>query len=316
MARWPASRAATITCSSTSLAPHSTIRIASFVPAMRRSRSERSISAKVGLKTKSPSIRPTRTAPTGPPKGMSEIVSAIEAPLMSSTSTGFSPSDERAVQQNLDVVAHVLGEQRPQRAVGQARREDGGLRRTAFAAEERAGDAPAGVQPLFIVDRKGKEIDAFARRLAHRRRGEDHRVGQSDGDRPARLHGELAGLDRQRLVADGSLELTCLLHEKTLREGALRGSGTGGRPSGKPRWTISNSQRPAGVRALNVPRIGKRRSAFDQRLRATGGSPNPTPSPSSSLLAADAQSLGESQVGGGVHASDVGQVTPALTDQA
>src|SRR3990172_5832996 len=55
---------------------------------------------------------------------------------------------------------------------------------------------------------------------------------------------------------------------------------------------------------------------FRPTTAATGGSPIQTPSPSSSLLAADAQSLGGSQIAGGVHAPDVGQVSPALTDQA
>ena len=41
-----------------------------------------------------PSMRPTRTAPTGPPQGMSEIISAAEAALMARISSGFSPSAE------------------------------------------------------------------------------------------------------------------------------------------------------------------------------------------------------------------------------
>src|SRR3989304_1860276 len=55
---------------------------------------------------------------------------------------------------------------------------------------------------------------------------------------------------------------------------------------------------------------------FRPTTAAMGGSPIQTPPPPSSLLAADAPSLGERQIGGGVHAPDVGQVTPALTNQA
>ncbi len=70
------------------------MRMASFVPASLRSRSEISISAKVGLTTNSPFTRPMRTAPTGPPQGMSEIMSAVEAALIARMSSGLMPSDE------------------------------------------------------------------------------------------------------------------------------------------------------------------------------------------------------------------------------
>src|SRR3990172_8890592 len=66
------------------------MRMASRVPGTRRSRSESAIWAYDGLTTNWPSIRPTRTAPTGPscggaPKGMSAMVSAAEAATMAST---------------------------------------------------------------------------------------------------------------------------------------------------------------------------------------------------------------------------------------
>jgi len=92
MAWWPKARAATMSSSLTSFAPHSTIRMASRVPAMRRSRSDSASWVKVGLMMNSPLIRPTRTAPTGPPQGMSEIMTAAEAALIANTSSGFSPS--------------------------------------------------------------------------------------------------------------------------------------------------------------------------------------------------------------------------------
>ena len=68
----------------------------------------------------------------------------------------------QGVQQDLHVVAHVLGEQGPQRAIGQPGGQDGGLGRPAFAAEERAGDAPAGVQPFLVIDGQREEIDPLA----------------------------------------------------------------------------------------------------------------------------------------------------------
>ena len=81
------SSASRISASGISLAPASTIRIASSVPATIRSSSEgvslsASRSGSGGLTTKSPSILPIRTAPTGVGRGMSEIISAAEAPFI------------------------------------------------------------------------------------------------------------------------------------------------------------------------------------------------------------------------------------------
>ena len=84
---WAMSSASRISASGISLAPASTIRIASSVPATTRSSSERlslsaSRSSSGGLTTKLPSILPMRTAPTGVGSGMSEIISAAEAPFI------------------------------------------------------------------------------------------------------------------------------------------------------------------------------------------------------------------------------------------
>jgi hypothetical protein len=68
--------------SSTSLAPASTIEMASSVPATIRSSSDSSISWRVGLMMNSSFDSPIRTAPIGPRKGSSEIISAADAPLM------------------------------------------------------------------------------------------------------------------------------------------------------------------------------------------------------------------------------------------
>ena len=100
---WPNSNARTMVSSGTSLAPHSTMTIALRVPARRRSRSERCMSSNEGLMTNSPSIRPTRTAPTGPskgatPKGTSEIVRAADAATMASTSGWWTWSTDSGVQ--------------------------------------------------------------------------------------------------------------------------------------------------------------------------------------------------------------------------
>ena len=80
---WAMSSASRISASGISRAPASTIRIASSVPATIRSRSlAPSRSSSRGLTTKLPSILPIRTAPTGVGSGMSEIISAAEAPFI------------------------------------------------------------------------------------------------------------------------------------------------------------------------------------------------------------------------------------------
>ena len=85
------SSASRISASGTSLAPASTIRMASSVPDTTRSRSDSSSCSSVGLMTKLPSSLPIRTAPTGAGNGMSEICSAADAPFMASTSYGVRP---------------------------------------------------------------------------------------------------------------------------------------------------------------------------------------------------------------------------------
>ena len=94
MHSWPKANASTRSCSAISWAPPSTLTMESAVPQTMISRSESSSSARVGLATNSPLIRPTRTAPMGPAKGMSDMLRAAEAPIKPKTSASFSPSYE------------------------------------------------------------------------------------------------------------------------------------------------------------------------------------------------------------------------------
>jgi hypothetical protein len=71
--------------------------IASRVPETTRSSSESSSCGYVGLRTNSPSIRPTRTAPTGPWNGISLMVRAADAAIVPRMSGSFSWSVERTV---------------------------------------------------------------------------------------------------------------------------------------------------------------------------------------------------------------------------
>ena len=90
-------RASSIVSSLTSLAPASTIEMASAVPATIRSSSDSSVSWRVGLMMNSSPISPMRTAPTGPSKGSSEIISAADAPLSARMSDWLTWSTDRIV---------------------------------------------------------------------------------------------------------------------------------------------------------------------------------------------------------------------------
>ena len=93
---------------------------------------------------------------------------------------------------HLHFVAHAVREKRAQRAVGQTRGKDGVGGGAAFAAEERAGDFAASIQPFFVFNRQGEEVNTFAY-TAHGGGRENDRIFQGDGDSPASLGGQLAG---------------------------------------------------------------------------------------------------------------------------
>ena len=76
------SSASSISASVISLAPASTIRIASSVPATIRSSSARECGSSAGLTTNLPSSLPIRTAPICVGNGMSDSASAAEAPFI------------------------------------------------------------------------------------------------------------------------------------------------------------------------------------------------------------------------------------------
>ncbi len=86
MASKPKSKAPNISSSDTSLAPLSTMLMASFVPATVNSISVCSACSTVGFKTYSPLIRPTSTPAIGPSNGISEIANAKEDPNIAAIS--------------------------------------------------------------------------------------------------------------------------------------------------------------------------------------------------------------------------------------
>ena len=84
---------------------------------------------------------------------------------------------------DLDFVAHHLGKERADRAVGETGGEDRVFAGAAFSPEERAGDATCGVKPLFIVDGEREKVDPLARVFGHGCRGPAGELG-ADRDLP------------------------------------------------------------------------------------------------------------------------------------
>ena len=185
--------------------------IASRVPATIRSSSESSSWLKVGLTTNSPSMRPTRTEAIGPLNGISLIVSAADAAIVPTTSGMVLLVRREDRDHELDVVLVALGEERPDRPVRLAGRQDRVLRRARLALDEAARDLARGVHALLEIDREREEVEAGAR-LGPVGRAEHHGVAVADGDGAAGEACELAGLDGQRATTELCLE--CLRQGK------------------------------------------------------------------------------------------------------
>jgi hypothetical protein len=206
MASWPWRIASRTTSSGTSmLAPASTMRMASR-GAGQAQVEQRCVPSwlAVGLKTRLRPRSPTRTAPMGPRKGMSEMVRAAEAPMMPRMSSKFSPSAESAVTTTWTSLRNPLGEEGADRPVNQACRQDGLFSGPAFPAEETAGDLPGRVQPLFVIHGEGEEVFPLPLAGGHGRCSQEHGVPAAQRHGPASLIGQPAGLQCDGLLPKGS----------------------------------------------------------------------------------------------------------------
>ena len=94
---WARSRAWISSSSEICSAPASTMVMASGVPQTIRSSVDSLRSGSVGLTARLPSIRPMRTAPTGPRNGIGDSMSAAEEPLIARMSCGCTWSAENVV---------------------------------------------------------------------------------------------------------------------------------------------------------------------------------------------------------------------------
>ena len=199
---WAMSRASRISASGISLAPASTMRMASSVPATIRSRSDSpsARSASEGLMTKLPSILPMRTAPTGVGTGMSEIISAAEAPFIASTSYGVMWSTDSGMATSCVSRFQPLGKSGRMGRSMSARGQRGLLAGATLALEERAGDLPGRVHPLLHVDGEGEEVDVAD--VSGGGGAEHHGVPCGDDDRAAGLLGQSTGLERDLRSGD------------------------------------------------------------------------------------------------------------------
>ena len=97
-----------------------------------------------------------------------------------------------------NVVAHVLREQRADRAVDHAAGEDRLVRRAALTLEEGAGDFAHGVELLLEIDGEGEEVDALARFGGSRNRHVHDRLAVADEAGAVGQAGHLAGFNHER----------------------------------------------------------------------------------------------------------------------
>src|SRR5690606_23103239 len=116
---------------------------------------------------------------------------------------------------NLHFIAIAVGEQGTDRAVRQPHRENFLRGRAGLALEKAAGKLTGGVHLFAIINRKGKEIDAFPRDRRNDR-GEEDRFSIGDDHGAMGLLGHFAGFYPERSPTDFSFDyMNCHLFVTT-----------------------------------------------------------------------------------------------------
>ena len=206
-ALWPKRMASAITSSGTMFAPASTIMIASRVPATIRSMSgpleigDRRVDDELALDSADADGADgaqERDLADGQRARGGECAEYVRLVLLVRRQDG---------DHDLDVVLVALGEERPDRAVGQPASQDGLLRRARLALDEAARDLPGGVHALLEIDREREEVQPGAR-IGAVGGAEDHRVPEAHRHGSAGKKRHLAGLDGQSPPSE--LRLECL----------------------------------------------------------------------------------------------------------
>ena len=115
-----------------------------------------------------------------------------------------------------DVVAHILGEQRTDRAVDDAGGQDRLLAGSALTAHIAAGDLTHGIELLFIVHGQREEVDAVPRLCGSGRRYVDDGLAVAYQTRAVGELGHFAGLNDQRSARELGLEHAVLVKSHSL----------------------------------------------------------------------------------------------------
>ncbi len=135
--------------------------------------------------------------------GTPDSASAAEAPSNAGMSASISGFSETTVRDHPDLVEEVLGEQRADRAVDQARGQCFFFGRLAFTLEEAAGDATGSVGLLDVVDRQREEILVRIGLLAAHRGDQHHGVAHRYHHGAVGLAGHLSGFQRDLMLTEG-----------------------------------------------------------------------------------------------------------------
>ena len=109
-------------------------------------------------------------------------------------------------QRDGHVVAQILREQGADRAVDDARGQNGLFAGTALTAQEAAGDLARRVHSLLKIDGEGQEVDAVAGLFRRGGAGQHDGLAVADEAGAVGKAGELAGLDHKRSACEGVLE--------------------------------------------------------------------------------------------------------------